>query len=53
MPESAIEFHKRRAGILLHPTSLPSGLLDDDVERWLQCLADCGYHPINVFLPLP
>ena len=32
----------RRAGVLLHPTSLPSGILDDDVERWLQLLSDTG-----------
>jgi 4-alpha-glucanotransferase len=36
-------FHQRRAGILLHPTSLPSGILDDDVERWLKLLADSGF----------
>lgn len=26
---------QRRAGVLLHPTSLPSGKIDADVERWL------------------
>lgn len=31
---------KRSSGILLHPTSLPSGKLDDDVYRWLDFLAD-------------
>lgn len=36
-------FHTRRAGILLHPTSLPSGILGDDVERFLQLLTDCGF----------
>ena len=40
----------RRAGILLHPTSLPSGVLDRDVERWLQLLADNGF---NVWQVLP
>ena len=33
---------KRSSGILLHPTSLPSGKLDDDVYRWLDFLADSG-----------
>jgi 4-alpha-glucanotransferase len=51
MPESSIEFHRRRAGVLLHPTSLPSGLLDDDVERWLQFLSDSGFSVWQV-LPL-
>jgi len=32
----------RRAGILLHPTSLPSGCLDGDVERWLDLLQNTG-----------
>ena len=31
---------QRSSGILLHPTSLPSGKLDDDVFRWLDFLAD-------------
>ena len=44
-------FHQRRAGILLHPTSLPSGLLDADVERWLQMLVDTGFSVWQV-LPL-
>lgn len=30
---------QRRAGVLLHPTSLPSGKLDGDVERWLDFMA--------------
>jgi 4-alpha-glucanotransferase len=42
-PKLSIDFHLRRAGVLLHPTSLPSGRLDDDVERWLQCLDDSGF----------
>ena len=41
----------RRAGILLHPTSLPSGILDGDVERWLQMMADTGFSVWQV-LPL-
>lgn len=41
----------RRAGILLHPTSLPSGLLDSDVDRWLQMMADTGFSVWQV-LPL-
>ena len=36
------DFHDQTAGILLHPTSLPSGILDADVERWLDLLADVG-----------
>ena len=42
---------KRRAGILLHPTSLPSGELDSDVERWMQLMADTGFSVWQV-LPL-
>ena len=42
---------QRRAGILLHPTSLPSGVLDGDVERWLQMMADTGFSVWQV-LPL-
>jgi len=33
---------QRRAGVLLHPTSLPSGKLDQDVERWLDWMQQCG-----------
>lgn len=40
---SSPDLQQRRAGILLHPTSLPSGTLDSDVERWLQVLADAGF----------
>jgi len=46
-----MSLQKRRAGILLHPTSLPSGMLDDDVERWLQMMADTGFSVWQV-LPL-
>ena len=42
---------KRRSGILLHPTSLPSGRLDDDVIRWLDFLAAAGQSVWQV-LPL-
>ncbi len=33
---------QRRSGVLLHPTSLPSGVLDGDVLRWLDFLAEAG-----------
>lgn len=33
---------RRRAGVLLHPGSLPSGTLGDDVPRWLDLLQACG-----------
>ena len=42
---------QRSSGILLHPTSLPSGKLDDDVFRWLDFLADSGQQVWQV-LPL-
>ncbi|HHJ34413.1 MAG TPA: hypothetical protein ENJ87_01475, partial [Gammaproteobacteria bacterium] len=45
------DLQQRRAGILLHPTSLPSGTLDDDVDRWLQMMADTGFSVWQV-LPL-
>ena len=45
------DLQKRRAGILLHPTSLPSGVLGEDVDRWLQMMADTGYSVWQV-LPL-
>lgn len=41
----------RRSGILLHPTSLPSGKLDDDVARWLDFLVAAGQSVWQV-LPL-
>ena len=31
-----------RAGLLLHPTSLPSGVIDADVERLIDWVADSG-----------
>ncbi|MEJ2309936.1 MAG: 4-alpha-glucanotransferase [Gammaproteobacteria bacterium] len=47
---SAAFLHERRAGVLLHPTSLPSGRLDGDAERWLDLLADAG---LGVWQVLP
>jgi len=34
---------QRLAGVLLHPTSLPSGCLNDDVYRWLDLLSNCEF----------
>lgn len=45
------KLQQRRAGVLLHPTSLPSGMLDADVERWLELLAASGFGVWQV-LPL-
>ena len=42
---------RRRSGILLHPTSLPSGKLDGDVVRWLDFLVAAGQSVWQV-LPL-
>lgn len=40
-------FRQRRAGVLLHPTSLPSsdtdGALGDNASRFIQFLADAGF----------
>ncbi|MBN8778290.1 MULTISPECIES: 4-alpha-glucanotransferase [unclassified Thiobacillus] len=44
-----MNFNTRRAGILLHPTSLPSCALED-VERWLDFLQAAG---ITVWQMLP
>ncbi|WP_296816949.1 4-alpha-glucanotransferase [Thiobacillus sp.] len=44
-----MNFNTRRAGILLHPTSLPSCTLED-VERWLDFLQAAG---ITVWQMLP
>jgi len=41
---------QRRAGVLLHPTSLPSGRLDADVERWLNFMRTAG---LSVWQMLP
>ncbi|MBT8122318.1 MAG: 4-alpha-glucanotransferase, partial [Gammaproteobacteria bacterium] len=48
---NADEFYVRRAGILLHPTSLPSGVLDADADRWLEMLSAAGFGVWQV-LPL-
>jgi len=48
---SGIDFYQRRAGVLLHPTSLPSGKLDSDAERWLDWLEQAGFSMWQV-LPL-
>ncbi|GAB6067469.1 4-alpha-glucanotransferase [Methylothermus subterraneus] len=41
---------RRRAGILLHPTSLPSASLGRDAWRWVEFLAACG---LSVWQVLP
>ncbi len=43
MTSPAPDNNVRRAGILLHPTSLPSGMLDRDVERRIHLVADRGF----------
>jgi len=48
---SVSDFYQRRAGVLLHPTSLPSGKLDEDAERWLDWLEESGFSVWQV-LPL-
>ncbi len=48
---SMTDFYQRRAGVLLHPTSLPSGKLDEDAERWLDWLEQSGFSVWQV-LPL-
>jgi len=45
------DLQQRRAGVLLHPTSLPSGKLDSDVDHWLQMMANTGFSVWQV-LPL-
>ena len=47
MPERE---HARRAGILLHVTSLPDGTLGDDALRWLDLMAQAG---LSVWQLLP
>ena len=44
------DFYERRAGVLLHPTSLPSGVIDRDVERWLGLMQGAG---LSVWQVLP
>ena len=41
---------QRRAGILLHPTSLPSGKIDGDAIRWLDFMQQSG---LGVWQVLP
>jgi len=41
---------QRRAGVLLHPTSLPSGKIDDDAIRWLDFMQQAG---LGVWQVLP
>lgn len=45
------DFQQRRAGLLLHPTSLPSGQLDRDVDRLLDFMQEQGFSLWQV-LPL-
>lgn len=40
----------RSAGILLHPTSLPSGKFDQDAHRWVDFLAEAG---VRIWQMLP
>lgn len=42
---------QRVAGVLLHPTSLPSGRLDADAYRWIDWLAQAGFR-VWQMLPL-
>ena len=41
---------KRRAGVLLHPTSLPSGQIDEDAILWLDFMQSAG---LTVWQVLP
>lgn len=41
----------RAAGVLLHPTSLPSGKVDADAYRWVDWLAEAGFR-VWQMLPL-
>ena len=47
---TAIVPNRLEAGILLHPSSLPSGQLDHDAWRWLDQLAVLG---VSVWQMLP
>lgn len=49
-PDVPMLFHKRRAGVLLHPTSLPSSNLGPDAYRFVDLLADSG---LTVWQMLP
>lgn len=41
---------KRRAGVVLHPTSLPAGDIGADAHRWIDLAADAG---VSVWQMLP
>ncbi|MGB1310380.1 MAG: 4-alpha-glucanotransferase [Leucothrix sp.] len=41
---------RRRAGVLLHPTSLPSGKIDNDAIQWLDFMQSAG---LSVWQVLP
>ena len=45
-----IKQNARLSGVLLHPTSFPSGVLDKDANRWLDFMADAG---LSVWQILP
>lgn len=45
------ELSPRQAGVLLHPSSLPSGKLDEDALRWIDWLGEAGFTVWQV-LPL-
>lgn len=47
---STLQETGRAAGVLLHPTSLPSGKLDADAYRWIDWLAEAG---VKVWQMLP
>jgi len=48
--DMAQRIKSRRAGVLLHPTSLPNGTLDDNVERFLDWMKSAG---LTVWQVLP
>ncbi|MFN2257317.1 MAG: 4-alpha-glucanotransferase [Desulfuromonadaceae bacterium] len=45
-----LRYDMRKAGVLLHPTSLPSGVLDQHTERFLDWMEQCG---LSVWQMLP
>ena len=45
-----VKQNARLGGVLLHPTSLPSGVLDGDANLWLDFMADAG---LSVWQILP
>ncbi len=47
---SLVKQNSRLAGVLLHPTSLPSGILDADVFKWLDFMSEAG---LSVWQVLP